>query len=290
MTQPGADLEPLRVVAAQVLDALRGERLLLWSNPGNAGDALIRVATDQAFARAGLEGEQVRPDGEVAGRTVLIIGGGNLVPLYGEADRAFVDLRRSGAERIIVLPHTIRGEPTCLAVAGKEDVIGCRDAPSEEVVRASGTAAATFLGHDMAFHLDAASFLADPGLARIAEPALAAATRAAGVENVAKQDVAVLTRTDIERGPDAPPSDADISALFAFGGGRLATAISAWCFLTYIDRCRSIVTDRLHVAIGSSLVGTPCVLLPNSYDKNAAVYEHSLRTFPNVSFATQWPR
>ncbi|MFM2438195.1 MAG: hypothetical protein RLZ55_1014 [Actinomycetota bacterium] len=279
-----APLDVLRQPLERLLAQLRGEDLFLWSNPGNAGDALIRVAARQAIERADLQVVEISPDGDVAGGTALVIGGGNLVPYYDEVDRAFVQLREGGAGRIIVLPHTIRGTPSTLTVAEPGDVIMCRDTVSVEVVRRSGCRAPTVLAHDVAFHLDAGDFLSDPELSRIAEPALAHSDASRHLD----QGIVLLTRTDCERGAASPSSDVDISSLFGFGGGRTATSVSAWCFLTFISRCRSIVTDRLHVAIGSALVGTECVLLPNSYDKNEAVYRHSLSRFANVTFQGQW--
>lgn len=281
-------VDGLRTDVALTLSHLRGQRVLLWSNPGNAGDALIRVATGHALERAGVQAQRLGPGADVRGRTVLIIGGGNLVPPYREADTAFLRFRRLGAERIIVLPHTVRGNPACLEAANSDDIVLCRDAPSEHHVHASGTKATAFLAHDMAFHLDADAFLGDPDLAALASPALAATIERAGVGEVADRPVALLTRRDVERGPDSPSSDADISALVAFGGSPTASAVAAWCLLTFISRCAAIVTDRLHVAIGSALLGKPCTLLPNSYDKNAAVYKHSLSSFPHVGFAERW--
>lgn len=281
-------LEALRRPLAHFLTQLHGEDLLLWSNPGNAGDALIRVAARQAIARADLRVADVSHDGDVVGRTVLVIGGGNLVPYYREVDRAFVAMRGGGAARIIVLPHTMRGAPRALTVAEPGDVIMCRDAVSVGVAHRGGCRAPTFLTHDLAFHLDVGEFLGDPGLARIAEPALAAALARSCANGCLDQDVVLLMRTDVERGTGSPSGDVDISSLFAFGGGRTATSVAAWCFLEFISRCRAIVTDRLHVAIGSALVGTECVLLPNSYDKNEAVYRYSLTGFANVQFETEW--
>lgn len=255
--------------------------VILWANAGNAGDALIRVATWQALARADV---QVRPPGsEVRGRTVLLIGGGNLVPMYAEANDALNSFARAGAERIVVLPHTIRGNPSALSHLNDHDLVMCRDAPSHDAVVASGTAAEAVLAHDMAFHLDAGGLLADTALARLAEPALAARLPEE-LRDPSAREVVVLTRTDIERGPLSPPSDLDASAAFAFGGGRTASLVSAWALLTFVSRCQAIITDRLHVAVAAALLDVPCTLLPNSYDKNRSVYEHSLRHFPTVSF------
>jgi exopolysaccharide biosynthesis predicted pyruvyltransferase EpsI len=47
---------------------------------------------------------------------------------------------------------------------------------------------------------------------------------------------------------------------------------------------KKIDTDRLHVAIGATLLEKKVTLFPNSYYKNKAVYDYSLRKFPNISF------
>jgi exopolysaccharide biosynthesis predicted pyruvyltransferase EpsI len=46
-----------------------------------------------------------------------------------------------------------------------------------------------------------------------------------------------------------------------------------------------VATDRLHVGIGAALLGKTCRLHDNSYGKNRAVYDHSIRNhFPAVVF------
>ena len=285
------------------------DEVILWANTGNAGDALIRVATAQALQRAGVR--VLPPDTEARGRTVLIIGGGNLVPLYAEANDAIAGFAASGAERIVVLPHTIRGNPSSLGLLRPQDLVMCRDAPSCAAVTATGTAAEAVLAHDMAFHLDAAEILGDAALARLAEPALAARVPTAlrdpaalgdpaarlptalrdpaALGDPSARDAVVLTRTDAERGPFSPSGDLDASRAFAFGGGTAASLIGAWTLLTFVSRCPAIITDRLHVAIAAALLDVPCTLLPNSYDKNLSAYEHSLRHFPTIRFAAMAP-
>lgn len=273
-------VEPLRVAVQAALCELPAE-VILWANPGNAGDALIRVATRQALVRAGV---QILPPGcETRGRTVVIIGGGNLVPLYSEANRAIARFVGAGAERIVVLPHTIRGVPTSLTQLRSGDLVMCRDVPSHQAALNSATAADVLLDHDMAFHLDAQEILGDRALARVAEPALHARVPADLIDP-SDRAVVVLTRTDVERGTHSPAGHLDASYAFAFGGGEVASLMSTWALLTFVSRCRAIVTDRLHVGIAAALLGVPCTLLPNSYDKNQSVYEQSLRYFPWVRF------
>jgi len=57
-------------------------------------------------------------------------------------------------------------------------------------------------------------------------------------------------------------------------------------FLDYLAAFDKIETNRLHVAIGGSLLGKEVNLYANSYWKNRAVYEASLRgRFRNLHWA-----
>ena len=56
-------------------------------------------------------------------------------------------------------------------------------------------------------------------------------------------------------------------------------------FVKIIAGAKIVVTDRLHVGILSSILEKPTLLLPNSYFKNKAVYEYSLKYFPATTFA-----
>ena len=53
-------------------------------------------------------------------------------------------------------------------------------------------------------------------------------------------------------------------------------------FLDKIEMARKIYTDRLHVAILSTILGKDTTLFPNCYYKNKGVYEYSLSKYPNI--------
>jgi len=55
-------------------------------------------------------------------------------------------------------------------------------------------------------------------------------------------------------------------------------------FVKVIARAKIVVTDRLHVGVLSSILEKPTLLLPNSYFKNKAVHEYSLKYFPSTTF------
>lgn len=266
------------------LAGLRGTPLLFFPNPGNAGDSLIAVATAAAFARNGVRATTIGLDAPVEGGVVLLGGGGNLIPLYHQIAEAIA--RFAGrARRLVLLPHTIRGNEATLQRLDASCTIFCRDAPSLAHVRAVRPDVDARLAHDMAFHLDAAALLEDGSLVARAAPVWKAALAKHGIDAAKLRDPAGinLSRLDSESRLDEPRSDIDISHVFTFGTEPEAAPLGAWCLLKTISEARLVITDRLHVALGAALLGVPCRFYDNSYGKNAAVYRHSLAgRFANV--------
>lgn len=276
----------LRVHVERVLRGLGSEPVCYWKNPGNAGDSLLHLGVLQALERCGVPFERVEVGDDVAGRTVLLGGGGNLVPLYDHAARAFATFRGGDARRIVILPHGIRESGDTLRLATPQDVVVCRDAIAAEHVARSGTSARVLLGHDMAFHLDARRVLADRQLAARARPRLDELLGNHGwrLEAFRERPEMCFTRIDAERTDHSPATDIDISHQLMLGESDDEAAVSAWCLLSCIDASRRVTTDRLHVAIGAALTRTPVRFLPNSYDKNRSVFDMSLWMFPHVEF------
>ncbi len=276
----------LRIDVERLLRGLGNEPVCYWKNPGNAGDSLIHMGALHALERCGVRFERIEVGDDVAGRTVLMGGGGNLVPLYDHMARAFAAFRAGDAGRIVIMPHGIRESADTLRLAVPGDVVVCRDAIAAQHVARSGTAAEVLLGHDMAFHLDARRILGDRRLAARARPLLDERLALHGwrLEAFRERAEMCFTRIDSERTDRSPATDVDISHQLIVGETDEDAAISAWWLLTCIDASRRIVTDRLHVAIGSALTRTPVRLLPNSYDKNRSIVDMSLWMFPRVEF------
>lgn len=59
-------------------------------------------------------------------------------------------------------------------------------------------------------------------------------------------------------------------------------------FIAVLQQYTQVNTDRLHVAIGATLLGKQVQLFPNSYHKNKAVFDYSLRKFPNIVFIKKY--
>lgn len=279
-------LQALRADMEAFLAELRETPVFFFANPGNAGDSLIAAATWQAFARNGIAATQIGLEDKVDDGVVLLGGGGNFIPLYHQITDALERFSRR-ARKIVILPHTIRGNEGVLARMDGRYTVFCRDERSLGHVRAAQPDVDVRLSHDMAFHLDAAALLRDEALAAKAEPRWRQALAEAGADEakLARPEGVDLRRVDVESTAATPCSDVDISEVFRFGTDADRASVAAWCFLKSISVAHHIVTDRLHVAIGAALLGTPCRLHDNSYGKNAAVYRHSLAgRFPNVSF------
>jgi exopolysaccharide biosynthesis predicted pyruvyltransferase EpsI len=266
------------------LAELRGTPILFFPNPGNAGDSLIAVATLAAFAHNGVDVTAIDLDAAVEGRVVVLGGGGNFIPLYHQIAEA-IGRFAGRARRLVLLPHTIRGNEAALQRLDGTCTIFCRDEPSHGHVRAMRPDIDIRMAHDMAFHLDAAGFLADETLAARAAPLWRAGLAKHGIDAAKLRDPAgiKLSRLDSESRLREPRSDIDISHVFTFGTGPESAPLGAWCLLKTISEARLVITDRLHVALGAALLGVPCRFYDNSYGKNEAVYRYSVAgRFANV--------
>ncbi|WP_280152734.1 polysaccharide pyruvyl transferase family protein [Piscinibacter sp. XHJ-5] len=302
MSAPGSPIgraSPLE----STLRELRDTELLYCPNPGNAGDVFITCATYQLLDRLGCRYRLIpidSPAEATRGRVVLYGGGGALVPLYGAATR-FIDAHHASAAKLIVLPHTIRGNETLLAALGGNVHLFCREMPSFEHVKRHAAAARVDLDDDLAIHFDCERaareaeqrfwpFVSTPGLAwRNAKRAIRGIP--ALLAGRAEHRLTAL-RTDTEKTDiGLPRGNVDLSNVFNV---RLLDPLhsleATWRMMRFIDRFDSVTTNRLHVCIMAALRGKRVDFLPNSYGKNRAVYEQSMAgRFANVTWCESTP-
>lgn len=262
-----------------------GEDVLYWPNGGNAGDSLIAAGTYQAFRRTGLRPTFVNDSADVAGKTVILAGGGNLVPLYVEMRRVIEKFQHSAA-RLIILPHTIRGNEDLLRGLPKSAVVFCRE-PASYTHVLENTPATVYLDHDMAFHLDVAEF--DDWCKRYPDAPGLYAKRREEVERVvsAGGGEARFLRQDGERSAKMPPLDGtlDLATAFEFGTWPDNAEKSLYCVFQAIRSAPRVVTDRLHMGVATGLLGKECDLFDNNYGKNRGIFFHSISRFaPTVRF------
>lgn len=288
--------------------------LLYVANSGNAGDALIGHATFQLFDRLGLDYVSLADYKNIdpTDRVILCAGGGNLVPLYHGTDRV-LEWAQGRARRVIVLPHTIRGNDELLAGLGPEVDLICREMLSFEAVSGAVNSAQVHLADDMAFLLDVHKTLSEeppqPSQAslyarklayKLFRPSLKKTIPSpwklkrsdqmmAARSAVTGQGQTVLDayRNDVEKTEFViPQGNLDVAQLFSHGTRNpFVCATGSYHMLRYLDTFDEVHTNRLHVCIGSALLGKRVKFAPNSYRKNEAVYDFSIRgQFPNVEW------
>ena len=253
-----------RVLESEVstlVDALRKElgeckEVQYMPNHGNAGDAVIALGVKQALERLSVS---VVNDAD----TVLVAGGGNLIPDYTTLYRRMYPLKRSG-KRVVVLPHTVYRRHEFLREF-PDLVLFARD----HVTHQNGLAAGvdSQLVHDAAFAID---------YARIGDHS---ENNNDGVLNAFRGDGEC--RCPARR---QPSDNQDISEKHKQNWNfNNSDSVAKW-FINTINRYQEIRTDRLHVAIVAANLGKKVTLFPNRYYKNKAVYETSLLQFENVTF------
>lgn len=260
------------------LSALSEEELYYVANPGNAGDAAIALGTYQLFDRLGMSPRAIAPEQplHVEGKTILFAGGGNLVEgKYCDMHDALLKYLEWG-NRCILLPHTVFGYADVVKHAKSGNLtIFCREESSYRLCAESNDFDTTnlFLDDDLALQMDPAF------LRPFAE------RKGTGV--------AYCFRTDAESTHLLPIPVGNRDVSLSWNGSlwhdREMTRAVVEALLTYLSRFEEVRTDRLHVAILSTLLGRKVVLYPNSYYKNQAVYEMSLAKFGNVTFIREFP-
>jgi exopolysaccharide biosynthesis predicted pyruvyltransferase EpsI len=284
---------------------------------GNAGDAMIALATFQLFDRIGLDYEcpidwrRLDP----SRRVVICGGGGNLIPLYDRTERA-VRWAARRARRLILLPHTVQGNEELLADLGPNVDLICRERVSHRHVKHAVRSAGCHLANDMALSLDMDATLSrEPDVSfrpslwtrrwayRLVSPArlktvpsprkvargqrLIAARRARLKDGMPAGTLQAF-RTDREKTRIPLPVDnLDVARLFSHGTKNpWVSHIASFQLLRYLETFQAVQTDRLHTAIGAALLHKDVRFYSNSYYKNRAVYEFSLQVrFPSVEWA-----
>ena len=200
--------------------------------------------------------------------------------------RVAIEACRGTAARIVLLPHTIRGNEDVIESLDERVTLFCRDTRSLEHVQCLNSRVECLAGHDMALHCDVHDMLANAELSALGWPLLEAALSKSDLsfDELASRPVIRFMRTDREALCRDTKGDLDISRAFGSVANIRSSAVTTWCFLKAISVAPRIVTDRLHVAIGAALLGRPCELHDNSYNKNRLVYDFSLRGFPSLTF------
>lgn len=283
-------------MSSLVEDVLKDVRepVLFVPNGGNAGDSLINVGFYQIAERVGLRFRTIRrADHQLVTRdaTVVVAGGGALVPEWS-ATPQFVRKALPRSRRMIVLPQSIRGVEDVVASFRSQDVVMCRELYSLRHCREHNTRAALLVDHDLALSADPERVLRHRSSWRPPRSAHTVVRDATIVYHQARArrrasvNAYRCDREAAEGSGVARRWTSDFSSIARFAtGGVEESWYSARRLLELIGLYSEIRTDRLHVAIGSVLLGKRVVAMPNSYYKLRGVVEFSLSEYPHLQFA-----
>lgn len=292
-------------------------------NPGNAGDSIIAYATYQQFRNAGICHHPVQWNElfDSKGKIVIYGGGGNLTDNYSNAHR-FIEQHHRLAQRLVLLPHTVQGHEGLLRELGGNVDIFCREYRSFEWVKKYAKRANVYLADDMAFILNVEDVLDEemnqmvlirefgkilimalqsrylgkyftksvPPLRLIIDQGRSAFWQL--VKFPVGERILWALREDCEQRGKIPMINVDLSQIFAYGTTPVSVAQQATrAMFSYLNRFGYNRTNRLHLCIAAALLGKRVDFYANSYFKNKAVYEFSIKNrFANVFWREEWTK
>ena len=222
--------------------------------PGNYGDSLIWHGTKILLKSLNIKEQYVTISSPKYNNVLFIDGGGNFVDYYSDV-KNFLLKKASLYDEIIILPHTIFGEKQIKVLnnISSKLTIFCREKISAKFVENKLIKGNVYLWHDCALY-----------------NTFPVRVKGRGILNVFRSDKESILHK-------LPKSNIDLSY-----DGYATKSLSK--LINILQKYRQINTDRLHIAICATLLRKQVKLFPNSYYKNKAVFDYSLKKFPNITF------
>ena len=247
----------------------KNKQITYIPNPGNGGDSLIASGTFKLFKELDLD--YVIGENKVYKDSILFYaGGGNLVGgLYSNC-KNFINKNMGNNNVIVVLPHTIKSSDDLLKKLDKNVILICREQVSYDYVRSTiKHPKNVYLYDDMAFQLknmkEKLSNQKDKNRYKIG--------------NFYRSDKESKYNRNIKGNVDLSTS---ILYDYKMNNKELVNKNTLDIFKE-VNRYKEINTDRLHIAITGTLLGKKTNMHQNSYYKNKAVYEQSIKDkYPNT--------
>lgn len=268
-------------------------------NGGNAGDSLINVGFYQLARRHGIEHTMLkRRDSHLvtSDHVVVIGGGGALIPEWTATPRFVADVAQRAA-RIVILPHSARDVDDVLAMLRPQDTLILREKYSYEYCQSLGLACEVSLDDDIALSVSVPEAMAAftdfrPQLTRKNAGRYAAVGFHKARSRLRHSVNAFRCDREADQTLDVPRhlvNDLSTVGWFSGAGDEPGSTYSARQLLRLIDFYDEIHTDRLHVVIGSALLGKKVVAYANNYYKVRGVIEQSLGDYPHLELRSPEP-
>lgn len=226
--------------------------------PGNYGDSLIWHGTKKLLSLLNISERYVDIFSPKHNEILFIDGGGNFIDYYSEV-RDFLIKKPNLYREIVILPHTVFGgrQIEVLNNVSGNLTVFCREKVSAKFLENGLTHGEVYLWNDCAFYNK-----------------FSQVSTGEGILNAFRSDKESILKK-------WPGSNNDLSS-----NGYATKPIDE--LIGIIQKYEQVNTDRLHIAICSTLLGKRVKLFPNSYYKNKAVFDYSLKKFPNISFIEEF--
>lgn len=265
-------------------------------NPGNAGDSLIALGAYTLFDQLKIEVEIGDYNSSYPDRTVVYGGGGSLIDNYPEASD-FICRNHPICKTFVLLPSTVRSFEDMISDMGDNCHLFAREKKTFEYLKTHRTDAQVTLSHDLAFlvdnplisqaHWDRNFVFSDGRWRSWFKMAVKFAIRGRFFDQTLSALRIDSEATNITR----PHRNHDLSHYFTTREMHIGQMDPEVCATTIkmmhllMRQYGKIRTNRLHLSILGAIAGMQVEMLPNSYDKNASIFEHSIANiFPNVAF------
>ncbi len=278
----------------------RNEKIFFFPNPGGAGDSMIALSAYRLMRKLGIDYQivKVAETFDPSGKVMMYGGGGNLVGYYHTA-RNLIQEYYPFLKKLVILPHTIRGNEDMLAGFKTNADIICREPASYAHARRHAPNANVLLMDDLALQLDARKIMEEKPVLKdrriralmrrdfLLKAFVPLRQLPGKLSHPASWETLNAFRKDVEARQHSYPADnVDLASLFAYGtdSEEVASYVTRRV-LKIIDHYKIVRTDRLHICIAAALLGKNVEFFPNSYDKCEAVYRYSLKNrFSNVAW------
>lgn len=289
-----------------------GKTITYIPNPGNAGDSAIFFATTEMFDSIGLQYDIATGSYVDFKDKIVVIGGGGAMANEDSALTKTMKRALKTAQHVVLLPHTAKEIDATLSSATNNLTVFCREKVTFDYL-SKFDGLERHLVHDIVLSFDAKSYtnlfkvtdqirlialylkgliLNSPTKFRLKDvlKVLNAGRIVKRVISASNNTRLNAFRVDEEKtNVEIPDINFDISLMYQLSINHPFLAEAATRMMLHtVSQFEEINTNRLHVAILSSLVGKKVNFYDNSYFKCRAVYLHSLKPyFPNVVFSTK---
>ena len=273
-------------------------------NPGNIGDALIATSEFSLFNRLKLN--YTLFNGEVPKQEFNFVygGGGAFIEGVWKCEKDIIKILTSPyLKKGIISSQSVRGCSNMIKLCGKRFTIICRETKTYELIIKQNPEARVLLAHDMSLYTrrewydKKAPYIENDGILNYEQKltydrylkAFKTLTNVIKTKTYksGKQTLMFFLRNDKEKikrsKTDIKIDTFDLSKVINPNfENPVEIKIFTDLFISVLESSDIVVTDRLHVGIGTFKAGKEALLLDNSYGKISGVLDLSLNVFNNI--------